>query len=132
MQAAIDRNLGSAAEGQLFETDAQHLDESCGVLTLYIRSSRYMDQVIACLKALAWMGFGKKSSTGLGGFEMIGLPELCGIDPDARARFSFPNERDISASLVRLDGPCATTGNAESSPLWPVLLGSVVMALRAT
>jgi CRISPR-associated protein Csm4 len=77
VQTAIDRDLGFAADGQLFETDTQHLDRSCNFLSVYIRSVHYVDQVVACFKVLALTGFGKKSSTGLGSFELAGLLERC-------------------------------------------------------
>lgn len=77
VQTAIDRGLGSAADGQLFETDTQHLDGSCDTLSVYVRSDQHLEQVVACFKALAWTGFGKKSSTGLGDFEVAGAPEPC-------------------------------------------------------
>jgi CRISPR-associated protein Csm4 len=77
VQTAIDRDLGSAADGQLFETNTQHLDQSSEFLSVYIRSDRHMEKVVACFKALAWTGFGKKSSTGLGEFEIAAAPERC-------------------------------------------------------
>jgi len=77
VQTAINRDLGSAAHGQLFETDTQYLDDSCDTLSVYIRSDRYLGQVVACFRALAWTGFGKKSSCGLGNFEITGAPESC-------------------------------------------------------
>jgi len=78
VQTAIDRDSGSAADGQLFETDTQYLDEACDLMSVYVRSNRYMEQVVACFKALALTGFGKKSSTGLGDFEIAGEPKRCG------------------------------------------------------
>jgi hypothetical protein len=77
VQTAIDRNLGSAAQGQLFETDTQHFERGEDFLSVYIRSDRYLEQVLTCFRALAWTGFGKKSSTGLGACEIIGEPEAC-------------------------------------------------------
>ncbi len=77
VQTAIDRQLGSAAAGQLFETEIQYLNEPNEVLSVYVRSDRYMDELIACFKALAWTGFGKKNSSGLGDFELAGAPEPC-------------------------------------------------------
>ncbi|HXM45358.1 MAG TPA: hypothetical protein VN924_29245 [Bryobacteraceae bacterium] len=77
VQTAIDRDLGAAADGQLFETDTQYLDASCDCLSVYIRSDGQLEHVIACFRALAHGGFGKKSSTGLGGFEIAGPPEAC-------------------------------------------------------
>ena len=73
VQTAIDRALGSAADGQLFETDTQYLDAGCDSLSVYIRSDGYLEQVVACFRALERIGFGKKSSTGLGEFEIAGL-----------------------------------------------------------
>jgi len=77
IQTSIDRELGAAAEGQLFETDTEHLKEGFDALSVYIRSENYLEQVSACLRALAWTGFGKKSATGLGHFEILGAPERC-------------------------------------------------------
>lgn len=77
LQTAIDREFGSAADGQLFETATQRLDKSCDFVSVYIRSEDHMEQLEACLKALAWTGFGKKSSSGLGEFEIAGVPEQC-------------------------------------------------------
>ena len=77
IQASIDRDLGTAADGQLFETDTQHLSPSFGSLSLYIRSSRYLQEVLTCLNAQSKVGFGKKSSTGLGQFELLGPPVPC-------------------------------------------------------
>ncbi len=77
IQTAIDREMGAGAEGQLFETEAQYLTTPDNTLTVYIRSERYMDEITACFRALAWTGFGKKSSTGLGQFEVSGPPETC-------------------------------------------------------
>jgi len=93
VQTAIDRVLGSAADGQLFETDTQYLGGGYDSLSVYIRSDGYLEQVVACFRALERMGFGKKSSTGLGEFEIIGPPEPCTwLDevPDANAREPLP------------------------------------------
>jgi CRISPR-associated protein Csm4 len=78
VQTAIDRDLGTAADGQLFETDTQYLDGSCDGLSVYIRSDGHLGHVVDCFRALAHGGFGKKSSTGLGEFEIAGPPEACG------------------------------------------------------
>jgi CRISPR-associated protein Csm4 len=77
IQTAIDREMGSAADGQLFETGTQHLNAPFDYLSVYIRSDHRIEQVTACLRALAWTGFGKKSSTGLGQFEAGAAPERC-------------------------------------------------------
>jgi CRISPR/Cas system CSM-associated protein Csm4 (group 5 of RAMP superfamily) len=93
IQTAIDREMGSAADGQLFEIDTQRLrkraaqnlgpggvedaDASFDYLSVYIRSDHRIEQVSACLRALAWTGFGKKSSTGLGQFKADAAPEKC-------------------------------------------------------
>lgn len=89
VQTAIDRDLGSAAEGQLFETDTQHLDDTCDVLSVYVRSDHHMEELVACFKALAWTGFGKKSSTGLGDFDIVGAPEQCGWLDDVPGANAF-------------------------------------------
>jgi CRISPR type III-A-associated RAMP protein Csm4 len=77
IRTAIDRDLGSAAEGMLFETDTQHLSEKFDSLSVYIRSDHYLKEVLACFNALSLTGFGKKSSTGLGAFEIIDPPQDC-------------------------------------------------------
>lgn len=77
VQTTIDRDLGAAARAQLFETDIQHLQNAFDTLSVYIRSDQYLEQVIACFKAIAWTGFGKKSSSGLGAFEIAGAPDRC-------------------------------------------------------
>ncbi|MBV8845017.1 MAG: hypothetical protein JO307_19600 [Bryobacterales bacterium] len=77
VRTAIDRERGSAAEGQLFETDVQHLNEQFDTASVYIRSDRYMKEILACFHALALTGFGKKSSSGLGAFHIGGPPERC-------------------------------------------------------
>jgi CRISPR-associated protein Csm4 len=77
VRTAIDRELGSAADGQLFDVDTQHLNATCQYLSVYIRSERCLEQVEACLRAQAWSGFGKKSSSGLGEFEVAGPAEKC-------------------------------------------------------
>ena len=77
IQTAIDRALGTAAEGQLFEVDIQTLSQMFDTLSIYIRSDRYLKQVIACFKALGLTGFGKKSSSGLGAFDLVEAPQHC-------------------------------------------------------
>jgi CRISPR-associated protein Csm4 len=77
VQTAIDRESGKAAEGQLFETDCEYLDSGQGLLAVYLRTNRYLDSLVACFQALALTGYGKKSSTGLGQFELLGEPESC-------------------------------------------------------
>jgi CRISPR/Cas system CSM-associated protein Csm4 (group 5 of RAMP superfamily) len=77
VRTALDRDLGSAADGQLFEVATQHLNSSAGSLSVYIRSERYLEEVLACFRAQSWSGFGKKSSSGLGEFEMAAPAERC-------------------------------------------------------
>ena len=67
----------SAAAGKLFETDCQGLDVGHQVLTVYVRCDRYAEQVFACFRALSFTGFGKKSGSGFGEFELLGPPEQC-------------------------------------------------------
>jgi CRISPR-associated protein Csm4 len=88
VQTAINRDLGSAAEGMLFETDTQHLDKSCETISVYIRSELYFDRVMACFSALARTGFGKRSSIGLGQFE-IGAPEQWELPDKVRSANAF-------------------------------------------
>lgn len=122
VQTAIDRNLGSAAEGQLFETDTQHLEGSDGVLSLYLRSTHHLDQVTACIRVLGLIGFGKNGSTGLGRFELVGSPEQCAwLDevPGANAYMAlshFVPSRDdptdgrwrIHVTLPKFHGNCVS------------------------
>ncbi len=77
VQTAIDRDSGTAAEGQLFATDCQYVQSGQDSLSIYIRTSKHFDRVAACLRALSMTGFGKKSSSGLGEFELLGEPEPC-------------------------------------------------------
>jgi CRISPR-associated protein Csm4 len=77
IHTAIDRDLGSAAEGQLFEVATEHLDKSFDTLSVFIRSDRYLEELIFCFRALSFTGFGKKSSTGLGAFDVVEKPQLC-------------------------------------------------------
>ncbi|MGO9264666.1 MAG: type III-A CRISPR-associated RAMP protein Csm4 [Candidatus Binataceae bacterium] len=77
VRTAIDRELGSAAEGQLFEIETQHLPKKFETLSIYVRSERYLAQLVDCFKALALTGFGKKRSSGLGAFDMVEKPQRC-------------------------------------------------------
>jgi CRISPR-associated protein Csm4 len=88
VQTAIDRDLGAAAEGMLFETGTQYLHESCETVSVYLRSERYLDQTVACFNALARTGFGKRSSTGLGQFE-IAAPERWDLQHQAGEANAF-------------------------------------------
>lgn len=86
LRTAIDRELGTAAEGRLFETDTHYLDKHFDSLSVYIRSDKYLKEVLACFSALALTGFGKKSSTGLGAFQILGMPQPCDwLDDSSRA-----------------------------------------------
>jgi CRISPR-associated protein Csm4 len=77
VQTAINRESGTAAERQLFELDCQYIDSRQGILTVYIRTDKYLDRLAACFHALTLTGYGKKSSSGLGEFELLGDPERC-------------------------------------------------------
>jgi CRISPR-associated protein Csm4 len=77
MRTAIDRELGNAAKEQLFEIATEHLTEGFDRVSVYIRTERFLDELLACFRALAMTGFGKKSSSGLGAFELIGAPQGC-------------------------------------------------------
>jgi len=76
-QTAIDRDSGSAADGQLFETSCQHLAPGEDSLAVYVRTDRHIGRLAACFRALALTGYGKKCSSGLGAFEVVGEPERC-------------------------------------------------------
>ncbi|HZU30186.1 MAG TPA: RAMP superfamily CRISPR-associated protein, partial [Candidatus Angelobacter sp.] len=77
LQTSIDRDTGAAAEGQLFETEITTLEGRFTEISIYFRTEQYREQLLACFQALAITGFGKKSSTGLGAFEIIGEAEAC-------------------------------------------------------
>lgn len=77
VQTAINRDYGTAADGQLFETDCQYVGSQQDWLTVYIRTDKHLDRLATCLRALAFTGYGKKSSSGLGQFELLGDPERC-------------------------------------------------------
>jgi CRISPR-associated protein Csm4 len=78
VQTAIDRRSGTAADGQMFETHCQYLCGGHEFLSVYIRAGEFLDRVVACLRAVALTGFGKKSGSGLGEFDLVGEPEECG------------------------------------------------------
>lgn len=131
VQTSIDRGLGYAAAGQLFETDTQHLDDTCDFLSVYVRSDRHLEQVVGCFRALSWTGFGKKSSTGLGDFDIAGEPELCGwLDDIPRANAFMALSHFVPAPGDPNDGRWRThvtypkfQGNAVSN----VFKGSILM-----
>jgi CRISPR-associated protein Csm4 len=77
VQTAIDRETGTAAAGQLFETECQYLGEKYDSLAVYVRTGRHLERLMGCLRGLALSGYGKKSSSGLGEFEVAGEPERC-------------------------------------------------------
>jgi CRISPR-associated protein Csm4 len=77
VQTTIDRDSGTAAEGQLFETHCQYVESANGSLAVYVRTDRHLEPLVACFRALALTGYGKKSSSGLGEFKVIGDPERC-------------------------------------------------------
>jgi CRISPR-associated protein Csm4 len=77
VQTAIDRDSGTAAEGQLYETDCQYVDSQGAWISIYIRTERHLDRLVACFRAMALCGYGKKSSSGLGEFEVLGEPDPC-------------------------------------------------------
>ena len=77
VQTAVDRGIGTAAEGQLFETDCQYLGSGHDSLSVYVRTDKYLDRLAMCFRALSLTGYGKKCSSGLGQFELLGEPESC-------------------------------------------------------
>jgi CRISPR-associated protein Csm4 len=89
IRTAIDRQIGTAADGQLYEIDIQHLTKPFETLSIYLRSERYLKELIACFKALALTGFGKKSSSGLGAFELAEEAERCDWLDDAAGANAF-------------------------------------------
>jgi len=78
VQTAIDRETGTAAAGQLFETDCQFLGAGQDSLAVYVRTGRHIEMLAACFRALSLTGYGKKCSSGLGAFDLLGEPEHCG------------------------------------------------------
>jgi CRISPR-associated protein Csm4 len=111
LQSAENRETGRSADGALFETACQFMPSvpSCQVkkdnlsettpfegrepyFTVYLRTENYLDQLMQCFRALAYTGFGKKSSSGLGAFSILGEPEPCSwLDemPDANGFISL-------------------------------------------
>lgn len=98
LQAAIGRMSGTTGgddAGGLFEVDHTHFvpdapqfpSARSGVdfvpgaprfLSVYVRTDqKTLPMLVACLERLAYCGFGKKSSTGLGAFAVEGAPEPC-------------------------------------------------------
>lgn len=77
VRTAIDRQVGTAADGQLYEVDIQRLTRPFDAMSVYVRSDRYLKELIACFRALSLTGFGKKCSSGLGAFDITGEPERC-------------------------------------------------------
>lgn len=77
VQTSIDRDSGTAAEGQLFETDCQYLASGRDSLAVYVRTDKHLDMLAASFRALALTGYGKKSGTGLGEFELLDELERC-------------------------------------------------------
>jgi CRISPR-associated protein Csm4 len=131
VQTAIDRNLGFAAEGQLYETDAQHLSKSYDTVSIYVRSERYLKQVVACIKALTHTGFGKKSSSGLGEFEIANALESCDRLDDVAGANAFvalshfvPRPSDPSDGLWRTH---VTFPKFHANAVANVFKGSILM-----
>jgi CRISPR/Cas system CSM-associated protein Csm4 (group 5 of RAMP superfamily) len=131
VQTAINRDSGTAAEGQLFETDCQYVQSGQDSLTIYIRTNKHLDRLAVCFRALSMTGFGKKSSSGLGEFELVGEPEQCAwLDavPDANAFVAFnhfvPARTDPVEGLWRTH---VTHPKFHSNSVRNVFKGTIVM-----
>ena len=80
VHASISRETNRASEGQLFEEDMHYFRSQGGYkwLSLYVKGSEQSVALVAeCLRVTGSRGFGRKSSTGLGAFELQGKPESC-------------------------------------------------------
>jgi len=131
IRTAIDRIVGSAAEGQLFELDIEHLQENFETLSVYVRSDRYLEQVIGCFKALALTGFGKKSSSGLGAFELLDKAQDCdwldgveGANAFVTLSHFVPAPHDPTNGRWRLH---VTYPKFHANPVSNVFKGSIIM-----
>jgi CRISPR-associated protein Csm4 len=86
---AEDRSFGSAADGQLYEIECQHLVGQSKTLNVYVRAGRYFDEFLSCFRALSRTGFGKRHSVGFGEFRLLGEPERCDWLDDVPAANAF-------------------------------------------
>jgi CRISPR-associated protein Csm4 len=113
LQASIGRNSGTAngeSGGALFEVAQESFCEGGpSYFYLYVRADESLAAVRECLAMLSCDGYGKKCSTGLGGFCLEGEPEPClWLDslPGANGFVSLshfvPSERDPRDGYWRL------------------------------
>ncbi len=79
LRAAIDRQTElSEGGGQLFEITEEDFPVGAQrVFSLFLRTNEALDAIVDCLRLLGLAGFGKKSSSGFGAFEIDGQPEPC-------------------------------------------------------
>jgi CRISPR-associated protein Csm4 len=79
LHASIDRLTGTTTPGgQLFEVETWAIRSSAvKTLSLYVRTQDLLDEFVSLLRSLSFVGFGKKRSSGLGAFEVVGDPEPC-------------------------------------------------------
>jgi CRISPR-associated protein Csm4 len=130
VRTAIDRELGVAAEGQLYEIATQHL-KVADTLSIYVRSERYLNELAACFNALALTGFGKKNSSGLGAFDLLEEPQRCDWLEDARGANAFvtlshfvPSSADPTSGRWRLH---VTYPKFHANSVSNVFKGSILM-----
>jgi len=81
LHASIDRQLGTTGgEGNLFEVESWHLSGETVTgrkLIVYVKTTEWLGRVVDLFQSLAFQGFGKKRSVGLGAFKVVGDPEAC-------------------------------------------------------
>ena len=92
LHAQLSRSSGTTAgvaedgteSGQLFEMDETHFHREAfpqtedRLLSVYVRADDAdLTPLRACWEALTWKGFGKRSSVGLGAFEVVGPESPC-------------------------------------------------------
>lgn len=91
LHASLDRSLGTTGgKGKLFEVAFWHLNPAeqqlAKHLVVYVRTVEWLDRVVELFHSLSFEGFGKKRSTGIGAFRLVGDPEACEwMDDDAEA-----------------------------------------------
>ncbi len=131
VQTAIDRDSGTAAEGQLFETDCQYVQSVQDSLAIYVRTDKHLDRLAACFRALALTGYGKKSRSGLGEFELLGEPEQCAwLDAVPGANAFVALNHFVPAATDPVDGlwrTHVTYPKFHSNSVRNVFKGAIVM-----
>ncbi len=121
LQTSINRDSDTAADGQLFETELTTLASGFHEMSLYFRTGRYLPQLVACFHALAITGFGKKSSTGLGAFEIVGEAEPCPWLDDVANANAF-----VSLSHFVPETTDPTIGQWQIHVTYPKLQGNAI------